>query len=101
LPCFFCIDVGDGASLLLRSDVFVADRWAARAASCAGDGAGAGRPLVPVSLIMFSPMPLRSMSAPVRPLAPRVPCAAGEDGDDVEYVDGLDVLPPECEPLSW
>jgi hypothetical protein len=45
-------------------------------------------------------MPVSSMSALVRPLAPSVPCAAGEEGVDVEYVDGLDEPLRECDPDS-
>ncbi|GAA1027293.1 hypothetical protein GCM10009557_08070 [Virgisporangium ochraceum] len=104
MPRFFAIDVGE-APVLDEDfvDVFGAVFVAAPAASCAGDIEVGGVPDRPVSsgvARMSSPMPVSPMSALVRPLAPSVPCAAGEDGVDVEYVAGLDVLLPECVPDS-
>lgn len=101
---FFAMDVGEAPVLDVDFvDDFGAVFVAALAASCAGDidvGAVPERPVSPEVACMSSPMPVSPMSALVRPLAPSVPCAAGEDGVDVEYVDGLAEVLPECVPDS-
>jgi hypothetical protein len=79
LPFFFAIDIGE--SPLCDDDgvvfVDVAALCAARAASCAAD-------------VGASPMPLRSMSALVRPLAPSEPWVSAESPESSDEEDEED-----------